>query len=76
MYFEGVCMSPQRKGEIALLYLKHKFREEGIRLKPDMKRQMINTSKAIGISPGEALEFGEGLVRELMEEVFPSPKRP
>jgi len=68
-------MDQKRKGEIALLYLKLKLSEDGIRLKPDIKRQMINTSKLIGITPGEAIEFGETLVRELVEEAFAKPEK-
>ncbi|MFZ2975197.1 MAG: hypothetical protein WA055_01030 [Candidatus Moraniibacteriota bacterium] len=67
-------MDEIRKGQIALLYLKNKIREEGVRLTPNMKRQVGNTAKAIGISVEEAMEFTEILVRELVEETFPKEK--
>jgi hypothetical protein len=65
-------MTEERKGQIALLYLKRKLRDEGIRLKPGMRRNIGNEAKALGISTKEAIEFAEGLVREMVEEVFSS----
>lgn len=68
-------MDEIRKGQIALLYLKNKIREEGVRLTPNMKRQIGNTAKAVGISVEEATEFDEIIVRELVEEAFDPKKR-
>ncbi len=65
-----MALSETRKGELALLYLKLKLRDEGIRLVPEIRRQIGNTAKAVGISYAEAFEFAEGIVRELMEETF------
>jgi len=64
-----------RKGQIALAYLKNKLREEGVRLTPNFRRQVGNTAKAIGISTEEAMEFAEGMVRELVEEAFAKPDK-
>jgi len=64
-------MTDERKGQIALLFLKRKLKDEGIRLKPDMRRQIGNEAKELGISTEEAVEFVEGLVREMVEAVFP-----
>lgn len=64
-------MTEQRKGEIALLYLKAKFQDEGIRLKPDMRRQIGNEAAKIGVKPEEAEQFIEELVREMVEKIFP-----
>ena len=66
-------MDEIRKGQIAFLYLKNKISEEGVRLTPNMRRQIGNTAKAIGISIEEATEFVEIIVRELVEETFPRP---
>ena len=63
-------MDDIRKGQIALAYLKNKLREEGVRLTPNLRRQAGNTAKTIGISSEEAMEFVEGIVRELVEETF------
>ena len=68
-------MDEIRKGQIAFLYLKHKIREEGVRLTPNLRRQAGNTAKAIGISTEEAMEFAENIVRELVEEAFVKPKK-
>jgi hypothetical protein len=69
-----MALSEARKGEIALLALKHKLRKDGIRLTKDVQRDIGNGAKDIGIPYQEALEFYEGLVRELVEETF-SPKK-
>ncbi len=63
-------MDPKRQGEIALMFLKHKLREEGVRLTPNFKRQIGNTAKAVGITTEEATNFVEIIVRELTEELF------
>ncbi len=64
-------MTEERKGQIALLLLKDRLRGEGIRLKPDMKREIGNQATKIGVPIEEAMQFVEGMVRELVEEVFP-----
>ena len=64
-------LSEERKGQIALLWLKNEMRQNGIRLKPDMKREVGNEAKAIGITIEEAMALTEEIVRELVEEVFP-----
>ncbi len=65
-------LTEERKGQIALLFVKDRFRSEGIRLKPDMKRDIGNTAKKIGVSVDELLQLVEELTHELVEEVFPS----
>lgn len=64
-------MDKKRQGEIALLYLKNMFDNDGFRLSPNMKREIANTAKSIGISLEEAMAFVEILVREMVEETFP-----
>jgi len=63
-------MDNVRKGQIALLFLKHQLCEKGIRLTPNLQRQIGNVAKAIGISLEEATEFVESIVREVVEETF------
>jgi hypothetical protein len=63
-------MDDIRKGQIALLLIKHQLREKGVRLTPNFKREIGNEAKAIGISIEEAMEFVEPIVRELVEEMF------
>jgi hypothetical protein len=64
-------MTEERKGQIALLYLKARFQDEGIRLRSDMRRQIHNDAAKIGIRPEEAEQFVEELVREMVEKIFP-----
>ena len=64
-------MTEERKGQIALLWLKNELRTNGVRLKSDMKREVGNEAKAIGIEIDEAMELTEIIVRELVEECFP-----
>ncbi len=64
-------LTEERKGQIALLFLKDKIRNEGLKLSKDNKRQIGNTAKSLGINPEEATEFAELLVREFVDEVFP-----
>ena len=64
-------MDAKRKGEIALLVLKMKLREQGMKIKPaTMKRHIGSTAKVLGITTEEASEFMEMMVRELVEETF------
>lgn len=67
-------MDEARKGQIALLVLKKKLRDEGIRIKPDFRREAGNLAKDLGISVEEIVEFYESLIRELVEETFSKPK--
>lgn len=69
-----MAISKERQGEIALKYLKNKLRRDGVTIKPNMQRQTANEAKDLGISPEEAAEFAEMLVRELVEEAFPKKK--
>ncbi len=63
-------MDNVRKGLIALLFLKHQLREKGARLTPNLKSEIENGAKAIGISLEEATESIESVVRELIEETI------
>ena len=68
-------LSKERKGEIALLALKHQKKKEGIRLCPDtFQRDIGNMSKSLGISKEEALEFARELVDEAVKECFEGKK--
>ena len=67
-------LSKERKGEIALLLLKHRLQEGGVRFTPNLKREVGNVAKAVKIQTAEAMEFAEELIRELMEETFAKTK--
>jgi len=63
-------MNKERQGEIALLFLKHRLQTDGVRLTPNIHRDIGNTAKALGISVNEAMEFVEIIVREHVEKTF------
>ncbi len=68
-------MDATRKGQIALLLVKHQLREKGVRLTPNFRREIGNEAKAIGVSIEETTEFVELIVRELVEETFFKPDK-
>ena len=63
-------MTEERKGEIAFALLKYRMRREGIRLTPEINRELGNMAKETGIPPEELKEFGRILFGELLEETF------
>ncbi len=63
-------MKEKRKGEIALSLLKYQISREGVRLTPDIRRELGNIAKATGIPQDELREFGKILIEELLEETF------
>ena len=63
-------MDEKRKGEIAMALLKHQLGREGIRLSPDLRRELGNVAKATGIPQDELKEFERILIEELLEETF------
>ena len=63
-------MEGKRKGEIALVLLKYRMGREGIRLTPDVKRELGNVANATGIPQNELKEFLKIFVGELLEETF------
>lgn len=63
-------MDEIRKGQIALLLFKQRMREEGIRIKPNMRREVANEAKKIDIPVEEAMEFLEEISREMFDEAF------
>lgn len=67
---KGGKMDEKRKGKIAWALLKYRVFREGIRLTPDMKRELGNVAKATGIPLDELKEFGRILIKELLEETF------
>ena len=65
-----MSLTIERKGEIALVLLKQKMQQEGVKITPNFLRQIGSTAKETGLPPGELREFVELLTRELIEEVF------
>ena len=63
-------MNEKRKGEIAMAFLKYRIGREGIRLTPDIKRDLGNVAKETGIPQDELKEFVKLFIKELLEETF------
>lgn len=62
-----MALTKERKGELALIFLKEILENKGIELKPkEVKRSVKNMSKKLGISEVETAEF----VLETTEEIF------
>ena len=67
-------MKKKRQGEIALLALKQDLRQKGIHLGPMKKKDWRKKAENLGVSPNEALEFAEIIVKEMVDEIFPPKK--
>jgi phage-related minor tail protein len=64
-------MKNARKGEIALLFIKHIMQKNGFRLsEKSFSEGLKEFSKATGVSEKETKEFAETIIREYMENVF------
>lgn len=70
-----VVMDKARMGEIALLVLRMRYREEGVRLSPNFKREIGNIARNINVPIEEVFEFAEIIVRDLVEEMFSTKKQ-
>ena len=66
-----MALSKERRGEIAYLYIKDKLRREGFRIN-DLKRRVHEEAQRLSITPEEAREFVEGIIRELIHDLFDS----
>lgn len=68
-------MTMERRNEIAYLYVMGLTRRRGVpNLKPnEIKREIGNTAKSLGISFEEASEFAHGLISFLVSKAFPEP---
>jgi len=61
-------------GEIALLYVRQRYREKGLHLGPNFNEKVRKTAEELGIPLEEAVEFVETLMREEFEKAFASIK--
>ncbi len=71
-----MALNKKRIGEISYLFLKEIMRKRGLNtLNPnELKREIGNEAKKMGIETEEALEFNELITRELVEEMFSGVK--
>lgn len=67
-----MVMSIQRQQEIALKYVQHKLRTEGIGSLEanNMRRRVLATAKAINIDSDEAMEFARLIVQQAVDLAF------
>ena len=65
-------MTEERKGQIALLIVKHILHENSARLRPGFKRKIAHSAKQVGILAEEADEFAVDLYRETTDEFIAS----
>lgn len=64
-------LSKERKGEIALIAFLAKKREEGATLKPrEIKRQVLNEAKKIGVPPCDAACFAKIVLEKIYNEAI------
>lgn len=63
-------MDDIRKGQIALLVLKHMLAKKGMEIGPKARRDLGNMAKEIDVPFDEFLEFSELLAREFIEKTF------
>jgi len=63
-------MAKERKGEIAVAFMKQMLREKGLHLTPNLRREIGKEASAAGVNIDEAMEFVETIVREIVEEAF------
>ena len=63
-------MDANRKGQIALLIIKHQLGEKGVQLTSNFRRRIGNLAAQIGVSTNEAMEFAQEIITEMMNEAF------
>ncbi len=69
-FTEGDRMTEQRRGEIALMYVRARVRDKGIRFGTNLRREIANEAHNLEIGIAEAAEFASLLVEELTKETL------
>ncbi len=64
-----MALTEERKGQIALLFLKYKIHKDGIDFR-NARREMGNVANSINIPIDEIMELYELLTREVIDELF------
>jgi hypothetical protein len=67
-----MALSQQRIGEIAMIVLEHKLRNDGgVRLNPkEIKRQLSNNCKQFGITLEEGAEFAGIFIKKAYDQTM------
>jgi len=61
-----MALSKEKTNEIAMQLLQAQMEKEGLRLRPsEVKREMSNLSKRLGISKEEAAEFAKIITEQI-----------
>ncbi len=63
-------MDEKRMGEIALAIVKNDLSRKGIRLNPDLMRDVGNTAQATNIPRDDLRQFYKIIYKELFEKAF------
>ncbi|MCX6743393.1 MAG: hypothetical protein NT116_04120 [Candidatus Parcubacteria bacterium] len=63
-------LSKERQGEIAMACLKYLLRKRGFTLNSQIKRELGNSAKELGIDPEELKAFLKPLVQEILDEAL------
>lgn len=63
-------LTPERKLEIAMAFIKRLMRKRGVHLTGETRRELGNEAKAMGIPVQEVVEFAKPLIQELLDEQF------
>jgi hypothetical protein len=69
-------MDQTRMGEIALKIVKEMMKKKGIHLGTNLKRELGNEAKRLGITRQEALAFSRAVIEDLVRETFDAPDEP
>jgi predicted transcriptional regulator len=69
-----MALSIIRQGELALMYLKLQISEKPISAPNEIKRDLGNIAKKLGIELSEMLEFAKPLYEEALAEGFKGGK--
>ncbi|MBU6431592.1 MAG: hypothetical protein KGJ58_01565 [Patescibacteria group bacterium] len=66
-----MTLTSERTGKIAMLALQRKMERDGIRLIPkEIKREIVNESKNLGIQTFELAEFAKIVIKEAFEKTM------
>ncbi len=60
-----MALTPERIGQVAMLFLQRKLEDDGgLRLRPkEVRREIINVSKRLGITPQESAELAKVILK-------------
>jgi len=67
-----MALTKERKGEIALAFLKYVISKDGLWLRPGQTiKEIKQKAKELDIPEDEAIEFCEEVIREIVDKAFP-----